>query len=66
MGRIKTIPIKTLGDQLIKDYSDKFTTDFEKNKTVLGGVKNIQSKKIRNVLAGYITTEMKRIRESGL
>jgi small subunit ribosomal protein S17e len=66
MGRIKTIPIKTLGDQLIKDYNDKFTTDFDKNKTVLGSVKNIQSKKIRNVLAGYITTEMKRIRESGL
>ena len=66
MGRIKTIPIKTLGDQLIKDHSDKFSTDFDKNKVILGSLKNIKSKKIRNILAGYITKEMKRVRESGL
>lgn len=62
MGRIKTIPIKTLGDQLIKDHGDRFTTDFEKNKVILGSLKNIKSKKIRNILAGYITKEIKRAR----
>jgi small subunit ribosomal protein S17e len=66
MGRIKTIPIKTLGNDLIEEHSDKFTVDFEKNKKILGNLKNIKSKKIRNILAGYITKEMKRMGKSGL
>jgi small subunit ribosomal protein S17e len=66
MGRIKTIPIKTLGDRLIEEHADKFSTDFDKNKKALGTMKNMTSKKIRNILAGYITTEMKRISKSGL
>jgi len=66
MGRIKNIPIKTLGDKLIREHRDKLTTDFEKNKVILGSLKNIKSKKIRNILAGYITKEMKNIDKSGL
>ncbi len=66
MGRIKNIPVKALGDQLIRDHSDKFTTDFEKNKEALGKLKDIKSKKIRNIVAGYITKEMQRIGKSGL
>jgi small subunit ribosomal protein S17e len=62
MGRIKTTAIKTLGDEIIKVHGDKFTTDFEKNKMILKEIKNIPSKKIRNILAGYITKEMKRIK----
>lgn len=65
MGRIKTIPIKTLGDRLIEEHSDKFTTDFEKNKKVLESLKDIKSKKIRNILAGYITKEMKKMGKGG-
>lgn len=66
MGRIKNIPIKTLGDKLIREHRDKLTTDFEKNKVILDSLKNIKSKKIRNILAGYITKEMKNIDKSGL
>jgi len=66
MGRIKTIAVKTLGNDLIKEHSDKFTGDFDKNKDVLGELKYIKSKKVRNTLAGYITKEMKRIEKSGL
>jgi len=66
VGRIKTIAIKTLGNELIKKHADRFTDDFEKNKEVLLTLKRITSKKIRNILAGYITKEMKRIRKSGL
>ncbi len=65
MGRIKSIPIKTLGDQLMKEHPDRFTSDFKKNKEVLGELKDIQSKKVRNVLAGYITKEVKRANKSG-
>ncbi len=66
MGRIKTIAVKTLGNDLIKEHSDKFSGDFDKNKDVLGELKYIKSKKVRNTLAGYITKEMKRIEKSGL
>ena len=65
MGRIKSIPIKTLGNRLMEEHGDKFTTDFDKNKEVLGGLKDIKSKKVRNVLAGYITKKMKKADKSG-
>ncbi len=66
MGRIKTISIKMLGNQLIREHSNKFTDDFEKNKEILAEIKDIKSKKIKNVLAGYITKEMKKISKTGL
>ncbi len=66
MGRIKTISIKTLGNELIREHGKKFTDDFEKNKEILSSIKNVKSKKTKNVLAGYITKEMKKISKSGL
>jgi small subunit ribosomal protein S17e len=65
MGRIKSIPVKNLGDQLIELHGKKFTTDFEKNKKVLGEVKKIKSKKTRNIVAGYITKQMQKIKKTG-
>jgi small subunit ribosomal protein S17e len=59
MGRVKSIAVKTLGDDLIREHAKKLTTDFEKNKMVLGDLIEIKSKRVRNVLAGYITNKMK-------
>ncbi len=66
MGRIKSIAIKRLGEELIKEHGGKFSTDFEKNKKVLGEVKPIKSKRTRNILAGYITKKMQQIKSSGI
>lgn len=66
MGRTKTIFVKTLGDQLIEEHGKDFTDDFEKNKKILSSIKKINSKKIRNILAGYITKEIKKTEKSGL
>ena len=66
MGRIKTISVKTLGNELIKEHGDKFTDDFGKNKKILAEIKDVKSKKIKNILTGYITKEMKRVKKSGL
>jgi ribosomal protein S17E len=52
MGRIKTTLIKRVTREIMKAAGSKFTTDFEKNKKKLG--KLIESKKIRNSVAGYI------------
>ena len=66
MGRVKTIAVKTLADELIKSQGGKFTADFIKNKEMLGSIRPIKSKKVRNVLAGYITKKMKSIEKSGI
>jgi small subunit ribosomal protein S17e len=63
MGRIKSVPVKNLGDELIATHGKKFTEDFEKNKKVLGEVKKIKSKRTRNTVAGYITTQMQKLKE---
>ena len=66
MGRIKNIAIKTLGKELIEEHGDKFSEDFEENKKALENIMPIKSKKIRNILIGYISNEMKRIKKSGI
>ena len=55
MGRIKTTLIKRTANSLIKKYPDRFTEDFEENKKTVEELAEIQSKKLRNVIAGYIT-----------
>ena len=60
MGRIKTWMIKRLGEDLLRQFPDKFCEDFDKNKEVLKDLLEIKSKKLRNVLAGYITKVMKK------
>ena len=66
MGRIKGVGVKVLGKELIEEFGDRFSEDFENNKKVLEEVKKIQSKRTRNILAGYIAKEMKRIKKSGI
>lgn len=66
MGRIKNTAIKRLADELIKQHSDKFSDNFEHNKNMLKTIVNIKSKKIRNIFAGYISKEMKRIEKTGI
>ena len=55
MGRIKTTMIKRTANLLIKNYPGKFTEDFEKNKKLVDEVAEIQTNKLRNIIAGYIT-----------
>lgn len=45
---------------LIEKFPEIFSADFEKNKKALGEVAEISSKKLRNRLAGYITSIMLR------
>ncbi|MBT4717336.1 30S ribosomal protein S17e [Candidatus Woesearchaeota archaeon] len=58
MGRIKTTMIKRVGNKLVKTHRDKFSPIFEKNKEILPQFVDVPSKKLRNVLAGYIARLM--------
>lgn len=59
MGRIRTKFIKRNGEKLLRENTDKFTHNFDKNKQVVTQLAEVPSKKIRNLLAGYITKKVK-------
>jgi len=44
---------------LIKQHGEKLKVDFNHNKKVISELTNIESKKIRNTVAGYIAKSIK-------
>ncbi len=55
MGRVRPVFIKKISHELLKKYSDIFSNDFDKNKDLLDEFVVIQSRLVRNRIAGYIT-----------
>lgn len=55
MGSVRSERIKRVARELVEKYPDKFSTDYEANKKVLGEITIISSNTIRNQLAGYIS-----------
>ncbi|MFB6471218.1 MAG: 30S ribosomal protein S17e [Vulcanisaeta sp. AZ3] len=62
MGRVRPRYIKNLARRLLEVYPDKFTDDFENNKRIVTDLTDIQSKTVRNKVAGEITRIMKRMK----
>ena len=56
MGRIKTTFVKNVSKDIYEKHSGEFTTDFSKNKELIDKFLDVKSKKMRNVIAGYITS----------
>ncbi len=52
---IKPKYIKQLGTVLIQEYPDSFNTDFETNKESVEALTTVESKGVRNRIAGYVT-----------
>ncbi|MDD9953165.1 MAG: 30S ribosomal protein S17e [Candidatus Woesearchaeota archaeon] len=59
MGRIKTQQIKSKGDELFALHGKEYSKDFQENKERVGQHADVQSKKLRNILAGYMTRKAK-------
>jgi len=55
MGRIKTKLIKRITLKLFAKHRDEFKPDFKENKEKVSQYADIPSKKIRNIIAGYVT-----------
>ena len=53
MGRIKTLLVKRIGRKLVKVHSQEFTSEFDKNKPLVEKYTNVDSSKLRNLIAGY-------------
>ena len=59
MGKVRTEMIKRISLELIKKYEQSFTPNFESNKQFLREIGLDVSKKLRNKIAGYVTTVVK-------
>ena len=59
MGKIRTILIKNISKELIEKYPNIFTTDFNENKDLLNKYAEMDSKHLRNRIAGYIVNLLK-------
>ncbi len=55
MGNIKSLMVKKTAKELVEKYPERFTKDYLKNKEELNKIMQINSKSIKNMLAGYIT-----------
>ena len=52
---VKPKDIKQLGNVLLERYPDSFNTDFETNKESVTALTTVESRGVRNRIAGYIT-----------
>lgn len=55
MGRIKTTLQKRLARKIVLDHHETLSTTFDANKQVVSKIADFPSKKLRNVVTGYIT-----------
>ncbi len=59
LGKVRTEMVKRISLELIDRYEYSFQPEFEQNKQFLKEIGLDVSKKLRNRIAGYITTVMK-------
>jgi len=59
LGKVRTEMVKRISLELIDKYPYSFEPEFEPNKQFLNEIGLDVSKKLRNRIAGYITTVVK-------
>jgi small subunit ribosomal protein S17e len=55
LGKVRPEHVKRIAKELVQRFPDKFTTNFENNKKLVGEFTNLSSTKLRNRIAGYVT-----------
>ncbi|KAF5396698.1 hypothetical protein EG68_07730 [Paragonimus skrjabini miyazakii] len=61
MGRVRTKTVKKASRVIIEQFYSRLTRDFHTNKRVCQDIACINSKRLRNKIAGYVTHLMKRL-----
>ncbi|HIH61443.1 MAG TPA: 30S ribosomal protein S17e [Methanobacteriales archaeon] len=59
MGNIRTAFVKRIAKELVENNPGKFTLDFEENKKLVEKLSTVNTKHLRNKIAGYITRLMR-------
>jgi small subunit ribosomal protein S17e len=54
-GKIRIRVVKRTARELLEKYPGLFTRDFNQNKLLVSRLVETQSKKVRNLIAGYVT-----------
>ena len=57
---IKPTYIKALSQELMTKHGNRFSRDFDDNKQIVSEITVIESKRVRNRVAGNITRKMNR------
>ncbi len=57
MGKVKTEQVKRLGKELIARFPEKFSNNFDENKHAVAELTSGSTTRIRNQIAGYITSQ---------
>ncbi|MGD8546057.1 MAG: 30S ribosomal protein S17e [Candidatus Bathyarchaeota archaeon] len=65
MGKVRPDHVKRTAHELVDQFPDKFTKDFENNKEMVDALTNVSSRKLRNRVAGYITNLIKSNQSEG-
>ncbi len=60
MGNVRPTYIKRVAIELIEKYPDRFTDDFEHNKSIVAELTDVSSIVMRNRITGYATRYRKR------
>lgn len=63
MGNIRSQKIKRTAKELVAKYHQHLSTDFDENKILVNKLTNVQSKRMRNRIAGYVTRIMVQIED---
>ncbi|MFX1514578.1 MAG: 30S ribosomal protein S17e [Promethearchaeota archaeon] len=59
MGSVRPAYIKKLSREIVDKYEHKLSFDFDENKNIVSMVVELQSKQLRNRVAGYVTRLMR-------
>lgn len=57
-GRVRTKTVKRAARVLVEKYYQKLTLDFDTNKRICEDVADIQTKRLRNKIAGFTTVRL--------
>ena len=58
MGSIRQTYIKSTVDALLRQHPGEFTADFNANKAQVEKLTGVESKELRNRVAGYVTRKV--------
>ena len=55
MGNVRSLLVKRTARKLVNQFGHRFRKDYTHNKQVVGELLDLPSKRMRNLIAGYVT-----------
>jgi small subunit ribosomal protein S17e len=55
LGKVRTDTVKRAARELVEKFPGRFTNEYEANKLAVNELLRAPSKKLRNLIAGYVT-----------